>query len=771
MITNPRVKPHLSVEIVDAEHVFLLDEARTHILDGRVYPKLMPLLDGERATEDILDALSDQVSIQELFSALATLEQRGYIAEGSADRNDRGPVAAYWSRLDLSPHAVAARFAQTRVGVRAAGGADPALLAAALGTLGLYDSNGRDSASLDADTDADADVVMVATDDYLEPALAAINREALARRQPWMLVRLSGTMPWIGPIFRPGQTACWECLRVVLERNRHVESFVERYTASGLIRTAKAALPSSLGAAAALASNELARWLASGDATRERALLTFDLMTFELREHVVRRQPHCAACADAGAEQAIDRSSAPIVPAPIVLESRPKQFTLDGGHRTATPEATWERVRPLVSPITGVVTSLLRKDAHENGLTYSYATGHAFAVTGPDLAAVQQNMRYRSGGKGMSDLQARVSGVCEAIERDAGVWRGTEPVIRSTRRALGDAAIDLDDVLRFSAAQFAERQAWNAACSPTQFHVVPEPFDNDAEVDWAPLWSLTQQRTRYLPAAFCYYGHPDGPKRFCATDANGTAAGNTIEEAILQGLLELIERDAVAIWWYNRVPRPAIDLDHVDLPYVDALRRHYQSIGRELWVLDLTHDLGIPVFAGASRRVGAPTEDLVVSFGAHLDPVIALTRALTETNQFLPALSRTNADGTTAYLYADPDAIDWWKTATVANQPYVASSPDQPLRVLAEIASQASSDLKTDIEQLVSRLARHGLEVLVLDQTRADVGFPVAKVVVPGLRHFWRRLGPGRLYDVPVTLGWRAAPLGETELNPISMFF
>jgi ribosomal protein S12 methylthiotransferase accessory factor len=48
---------------------------------------------------------------------------------------------------------------------------------------------------------------------------------------------------------------------------------------------------------------------------------------------------------------------------------------------------------------------------------------------------------------------------------------------------------------------------------------------------------------------------------------------------------------------------------------------------------------------------------------------------------------------------------------------------------------------------------------------------PVARVVVPGLRHFWRRLGPGRLYDVPVRLGWLAAPVAEAQLNPLSMFF
>jgi ribosomal protein S12 methylthiotransferase accessory factor len=66
--------------------------------------------------------------------------------------------------------------------------------------------------------------------------------------------------------------------------------------------------------------------------------------------------------------------------------------------------------------------------------------------------------------------------------------------------------------------------------------------------------------------------------------------------------------------------------------------------------------------------------------------------------------------------------------------------------------------------------ARQGLETLVLDQTRPDVGLSVVKVIVPGLRHFWRRLAPGRLYDVPVRLGWLPAPVPEAQLNPTSMF-
>ena len=62
---------------------------------------------------------------------------------------------------------------------------------------------------------------------------------------------------------------------------------------------------------------------------------------------------------------------------------------------------------------------------------------------------------------------------------------------------------------------------------------------------------------------------------------------------------------------------------------------------------------------------------------------------------------------------------------------------------------------------------RTGLDFLVLDQTRTDIEAPVVRVIVPGLRHFYRRFAPGRLYDVPVKLGWLERPRPEDELNPI----
>ena len=76
-------------------------------------------------------------------------------------------------------------------------------------------------------------------------------------------------------------------------------------------------------------------------------------------------------------------------------------------------------------------------------------------------------------------------------------------------------------------------------------------------------------------------------------------------------------------------------------------------------------------------------------------------------------------------------------------------------------------DTREQVMSCVRLAKRAGLDFLVLDQTRPDIEVPVVRVIVPGLRHFYRRFAPGRLYDVPVKLGWRDQPLSEDELNPI----
>jgi len=102
----------------------------------------------------------------------------------------------------------------------------------------------------------------------------------------------------------------------------------------------------------------------------------------------------------------------------------------------------------------------------------------------------------------------------------------------------------------------------------------------------------------------------------------------------------------------------------------------------------------------------------------------------------------------------------------LSEHPYLAPSGSPP----EELDSSVKFGQLGAHEQAAACVAiakRAGLDFLVLDQTRADIEVPVVRVIVPGLRHFYRRFAPGRLYDVPVKLGLRDRPTPESELNPI----
>lgn len=94
-----------------------------------------------------------------------------------------------------------------------------------------------------------------------------------------------------------------------------------------------------------------------------------------------------------------------------------------------------------------------------------------------------------------------------------------------------------------------------------------------------------------------------------------------------------------------------------------------------------------------------------------------------------------------------------------------------PLKTQVDYADNWSDDLYVDVMNCVKMAKAKGLETLVLDQTRPDLGLHVVRVIVPGLRHFWPRFGPGRLYDIPVQMGWLEKSKTEAQLNPQPIFF
>lgn len=740
----PKFKDHLHIEIVPPDKVFVIAEFGQFVLTGRSSAAVASLVDGTRETEDIISALHGEVSAGQVRYVLALMETRGYIDE--AIPGVPRSASAYWHSLGVSSRAASTKTRDPRLEVRSFGNPHSAECLAFLAQFGFnLDEGGSDRLQL------------VLTDNYLRPELEEINRQSLRDGRPWMLVRPVGTEFWLGPLFVPNSTGCWACLAERLRDNREVEAFLQQHNQRSEPYCPVASLSSTIGAAIAMASTEVLKWLASGKCELEGRVVSMNTANLHTTQHALVRRPQCPACGDGHVTE----------PRPLVLRECRKKSTLDGGHRAESAEGTLQRLKRHVSPITGIVKNLERITSPDDPLQHVYTSGQNMARKTDSYLLLRKNLRSSSCGKGVSDTQAQVSAIGEAIERYSGVFRGDEPRKRASFRELGDAGLDPRDCMLFSEEQYRRRYELNAHGS--FFNTIPLPLDEDAQLDWTPLWSLTRQEFRYLPTSYCYYSYPMPENQFFVLpDSNGNAAGNTAEEAILQGLLELVERDGVALWWYNRIRRRALDLESFDEPYVQHLRDYHRSRHRDLWVLDLTTDFEIPVFIALSRRTDRQPEDIVFAPAAHLDPRIALLRALTELNQMMPAMDDQLEPGN--YLYDDQDAVAWWRTATLENQPYLVPSGELHARRGSEFPNVCTDDLREDILYCKALLESKGHELLVLDQTRPDIELRVLKVVSPGLRHFWSRLAPGRLYDVPLRSGWVSEALTEQQMNPISLF-
>src|SRR5262249_16506744 len=151
---------------------------------------------------------------------------------------------------------------------------------------------------------------------------------------------------------------------------------------------------------------------------------------------------------------------------------------------------------------------------HKSGspLISSYMADHNFVQVGTELFFLEAVQRSRSGGKGKSEVQAKVSAVCESIERYSGLYQGDEAIVPARLSDPDHSAIHPNEILLISERQYAERAHWNGMGS--NFARIPGPFDTRAEIGWCPVHPVLGGEPRHVPAACCYYGysreHGDG---------------------------------------------------------------------------------------------------------------------------------------------------------------------------------------------------------------------------------------------------------------------
>ena len=742
-IDVPMLTPHLEFRDIGDQQALLVSETFNTLLHGHLTTDLLPLLDGKKQLSEIVAELEEKYAASAIYDAISSLSSRGYVVSGEYAMEQS--TAAYWTSLGATPRFVESTLANSSVDIDG----DEMQLVQRLEASGV------------AKATKGSQLSVYVCADYLEERITVINEHHLQKGTPWILVRPRGLQPLFGPVFNPVKEGpCWSCLSYRLGTHQEVHNFLRNFAGDDAAFKPFASEPTVLDAVYRLVTTEIVKWLILAEfSPLNHHAMALNTGTFESSKHPVSRRPQCQSCGDENLFRP-DRK-----PLPLKLNPSPKPHRNSGGARSVAPEVTLAKYRHVISPISGVVTWLSRTTDETDSWLHVYWAGSNLGIRSRSLTSLRRSLRSKSAGKGSTREQSEVSALCEAIERYSGAYHGDE--IRAHRSfkdlATGEEAIHPNDVQLFSDEQLDNAQSINA--KGHLYNMVPPRLDPDIKIDWTPVWSLTERRHKYLPTSMLY--SMPAEQRAAAdlfADSNGCAAGNTLEEAILQGFYELVERDAFAIWWYNQLEVPEIDLTTFDDEFLASATEYYARYEREVWLLDITSDLGIPAFVAISRRPSAATEDIIYGAGAHAHPRIAAMRAVCELNQCLTWLPRPGSrDGRP--MIDDPLALWWWRTARLDECRWLLPRGGT-VRTKSDFHVNESEDSLDDVEHCRKLVEEKGMEFLVLDQTRPDIEMPVVRVIVPGMRHFWARFASGRLYDVPVSMGYRQQPCSESDLNP-----
>jgi ribosomal protein S12 methylthiotransferase accessory factor len=725
-----RFAPNFTAYVLPPGVVCLYSENRKFFLHGELYCAVATAIgqNGKSAPE-IVRRLSKNFPTDKIEEAIRRLLERRYVVAGTSNAFD-GAVAGYWASLGLPLDVAEQNLRDCPVRVEAIDVKGAKELAGALSKLGVQIAKRSPK------------LTITLVNDYLDRRLAEMNQERVKDKTPWLLVQPSGVFPLVGPVFKPGESACRNCLFDRMIRNREIKGFLDRGQVKPI--AVSPLVNESVGQSAIhFAAVEIAKAIASGFRTDLRDhIASLDLTGSVVARHFVARRPQCHTCGSKKLKS--PRRAA----APIDIAAGSKLIMTSGGYRTVTSRATVARFRRHVSPLTGVVSRLERIEV-DLPMNTNFFAHHNFSAPAQSVDQLRSGLSGGSFGKGSTAEQGEASALMESIERYSGIFQGDE--IRTARRFTdfdpGDA-IHPNDVQLFSEAQFQNRLTE----SPDDSHPVPEPLDPSTKTEWSPVWSLRDKRFKHLPTGLLYFFYGG-----FHTDSNGCAAGNTREEAIVQGFLELVERDAYAIWWYNRLQRAELDLSQFDDSYVRDLQTQFANAGRRLWVLDVTSDLGIPTYVSVMHWMQNGHENIEFGSGAHFDRRIALLRSLTELTQFMSIGMMGGGSG-------EKPSLDGINPLRLEDHPFLLPGENPILPPAPGL--EVHDNTRDQVNACVEIATRAGYDFLVLDQTRPDVEVPVVRVLVPGLRHFYRRFAPGRLYDVPVKLGLLDRPRPESELTP-----
>lgn len=582
-----------------------------------------------------------------------------------------------------------------------------------------------------------SELQILIVDDFLDGRVAS-----LVKKNNFILMKLTGGIFSVSPIFKVNELALFEALQAQLLENQPVRKMLELCFPNGSHSFPFDPNEIDLENAFFVIQELFQKQINDFVSNQPKNIRLYRSQTSQYESHIVN------PLLDNDVDFSVQIES------PLLLNSCISEFNADGGSRSVSAKNTVERLMPLVSPITGVINHIEVIGDNPLSPIKIYRTGFFKTTNKSEISEFDRNSFVQIClGKGVSHEQSKASALSEAIERYAALYNFDVNLFNcklSDFIKQGQRAYGFQDLIPYSQAQYANFNDNEHPDSDLKQAAIPY---KDEGVHWLPTWSLTEGERVYVPLTQCFSNIPFSDDIFGRWHSNGCAAGNTVEEAILQALFELIERDATAIWWYNKLTPPIFDVVRINadnLAKLDKCLSPNDDFGHNYWVLDLTTDLGVPVMGAIGRD--KKTGGLVMGFGCHLIPEMAAQRALTELCQLIPIRNQNAAP-------FDFDAIE--------EGDYLIGSNSKKSN---SYALQSSADIKDDISTIVAQLKLKGMEVLALNYSRAHIPLSTAKVFVPGLCHIWPQLANERLYQAPLNMGCLKVANTEQSINQQALY-
>lgn len=456
--------------------------------------------------------------------------------------------------------------------------------------------------------------------------------------------------------------------------------------------------------------------------------------------------------------------------ATIQLSSRPKRSS--SNYRLTKATEYEVPITGYVNPICGVLGAMNVRD---------YSNTVTAPVTG--LFKVKTKYTLRSAfwsGHGNNYHLSMYLGMLEGLERYAGQMpRGKKVSVFNSYENLGPDALNPLDCGLYRP-EFYEKHF--------PFYL---PFNQQRKMHWVWGYSFRKTQPILVPEQMVYYlDYRTDHVNFVQECSNGCATGSVIEEAILFGLLELIERDTFLISWCAKLGLPRIDpwscRSRETLFMLDRIDR----LGYDLHLFDMRLDLSPPTVMGVGVRRDQGLGKLIFAAGSSLDPEDAIKAALCEVASYIPGFDE-RVKSKEAELR--PMIHDYTKVTELLHHGLLYGLPEmevhtnflfqtQKLHSVEELyhawveKRPQSLDLREDLLYCIEEILNLGMDVIVVDQTCSEqerIGVKVASVIVPGLMPMdfgWDRqrvFDRPRLRTVPRTAGFLETNFDPATSKPI----